>query len=739
MPVCIWVAADMRLVLLLYALLPSLFSLSYGASRARSWCLGGAMLCRGSTASQRVYDHTAVAEDGLVYMFGGRSGASPSQVLSPYLDEIDTKGFTVNALAPKGAGAWSSGAGRAGHSALVWTPSAGSKGLLLVFGGAAYNTNQDKALRNDLRSLDITTGRWTVLSAAGNASNLPAGRQYAGMALLGNDTLALYGGQHSSGRYLQDLWLFNLATRAWRGPILLQDPFLQPPAVAKPALLAVNAQFLVLFGGWTSVTNTSSTDTSPQPQPTAPAPVTPPPYPGTYPPRPPPTYPQPPTPAAAAPSGLTPTVTSPPGPPQPSAAHPSPPQPTPLFANPPQPSAAPLSSPQPSPSALSQAGRRLSQAPGMKGEAVSDEVNGPSSAWQGGLPDAAFMTGFDTTTTLTARGSLLIATLGGLVPIDSRASGNNQDEWKQFLATYSIANLTGSLLAGNVMPSADPLAPPMIPLTIQRTRLFTTVTDATVWQSADLRPVDLTSGPTAALPSVGMSFVRGASLVWTSGQEAVLMSGGMQEDGVDVATVDFNSAIAWPASGALLPLDRSLAPSLSVAADGTSSTYFRTMLALSPSSSPGSSGSILAYMGKVDMTSAAAPELTSLELWNTTSSVAAAWVPWALGKSAGGRVSKSPLVTPGGSWLVAGLLVRASMQPPANRAGYAVSSQQLSFSGTLADGASFTQPAAVLLLYGGAFTNGATAPPPRPVSSIGPASLLSAALQTCDTGRTNTA
>ncbi|GFH21918.1 uncharacterized protein HaLaN_19301 [Haematococcus lacustris] len=119
--------------------------------------------------------------------------------------------FTVNALAPKGAGAWSSGAGRAGHSALVWTPSAGSKGLLL-----------DKALRNDLRSLDIITGRWTVLSAAGNASNLPAGRQYAGMALLGNDTLALYGGQHSSGSYLQDLWLFSLATRTWRGPILLK-------------------------------------------------------------------------------------------------------------------------------------------------------------------------------------------------------------------------------------------------------------------------------------------------------------------------------------------------------------------------------------------------------------------------------------------------------------------------------------------------------------------------------------
>ena len=185
---------------------------------------------------------------------------------------------------------------------------------------------------NDLWSFDSFTSIWVQLSTD-NSTSGPTQRQFSGSAVITNSSnatnplsrLMVFGGftganfigDPGNNVLLNDLWQFDLSSSlAWS---TVPVTGARPPVRARPAVLSLSSDFLLVYGGlqW-STGNQEYPPPSPPPSPPlspspppsppsppSPSPSPPPPYP---PPRPrppprPPSPPSPPSPPAQAPQG----------------------------------------------------------------------------------------------------------------------------------------------------------------------------------------------------------------------------------------------------------------------------------------------------------------------------------------------------------------------------------------------------------------------------------------------------
>lgn len=158
-------------------------------------------------------------DEGLLHSFVMRldvSHGQPAPTLTPQITPSPTPTFHFPSFSPLSiAGSGAPAILRSGHS-MVWDD---ADNALLVFGGVDDKGN----LLNDLWSFNLTTKAWSQLSQqqtppapASTCGALPAPRMNAAMVWDSvNHEVLLYGGLDANGHYLGDLWSFKPSTRQW--------------------------------------------------------------------------------------------------------------------------------------------------------------------------------------------------------------------------------------------------------------------------------------------------------------------------------------------------------------------------------------------------------------------------------------------------------------------------------------------------------------------------------------------
>jgi len=117
---------------------------------------------------------------------------------------------------------------------------------IVIFGGSGARDQKF----NDVWELDLKTGRWELLAAAGHEPG-PSPRDCSAAARLQGSLLA-YGG-FAVGSRLGDLWSFDIRSRRWQ--LLIDKPPEESPdhpgrRVSHAAVTAPNGRDMYVFGGF---------------------------------------------------------------------------------------------------------------------------------------------------------------------------------------------------------------------------------------------------------------------------------------------------------------------------------------------------------------------------------------------------------------------------------------------------------------------------------------------------------
>lgn len=136
---------------------------------------------------------------------------------------------------------------RSAHQA-VWGPD----GRLYVFGGEFGTSKETRFLHyRDFWALDTKTWSWEALPSHG----LPPARSGHRMAVWGTEWAVLFGGfidTNGTAVYLEDLWLYHFARRAWCRVDWL-NPELPHPTARSAFQLSACAEGVLLYGGYCQV------------------------------------------------------------------------------------------------------------------------------------------------------------------------------------------------------------------------------------------------------------------------------------------------------------------------------------------------------------------------------------------------------------------------------------------------------------------------------------------------------
>jgi N-acetylneuraminic acid mutarotase len=169
--------------------------------------------------------HTAIADDNLIYVFGGTDGVSRNNDIWAF----DPHTSAWRSLPTTGA----KPAARSGTQAVIQ----GSK--IYIFGGY---TKKDGDFFNDVHSFDTTTSTWTELVPT-TQENIPLARTDHSLTLYGN-SLYVFGGYDGSHRF-NDLRQFSLSSNTWRN--LASDT--SPESCFGHTAVECKDKMIV-FGGW---------------------------------------------------------------------------------------------------------------------------------------------------------------------------------------------------------------------------------------------------------------------------------------------------------------------------------------------------------------------------------------------------------------------------------------------------------------------------------------------------------
>ena len=121
---------------------------------------------------------------------------------------------------------------RYGHSAVGWINASGTP-KMTVFGG------NDGSRKNDVLTLDIVTGAWTTIQNG----NAPSARS-AHSAVIWGGSMVIFGG--NDGTFKNDVHTLDLATGAWSGVVNTSGT---PPSARRYHSAVVYGDLMIVFGG----------------------------------------------------------------------------------------------------------------------------------------------------------------------------------------------------------------------------------------------------------------------------------------------------------------------------------------------------------------------------------------------------------------------------------------------------------------------------------------------------------
>lgn len=171
------------------------------------------------------YKHAATVVDGKLYAVGGsRNGRRLSDIQVLNLQTLTWSVLNLNAAPLLPA--------ISGHSLVKW------ENKLLLFGGHSKESSHFVTVR----SIDLETHHCNVVNTSGQ---LPISRAGQSVTSFGNK-LVMFGGEHSSGRLLNDIHILDLETMTWD----VFQTIHSPPAPRFDHTAAVHTdRYLLIFGG----------------------------------------------------------------------------------------------------------------------------------------------------------------------------------------------------------------------------------------------------------------------------------------------------------------------------------------------------------------------------------------------------------------------------------------------------------------------------------------------------------
>ncbi|GAX73320.1 hypothetical protein CEUSTIGMA_g774.t1 [Chlamydomonas eustigma] len=693
---------------------------------SRPYCENGDILCRGSTSAISRFDHAAVPNnDGLVYILGGRTSDKSSAYILSSTSYAERWDLTSNVVVPLTLGNYQNITARAGHS-MVFSTSSGTTSDLIVFGGQAYDyTGLSTETLNDVQLIDLNNQLWVTYFPS-SATSGPPRRQYAAATMSGaiansqriHPSLVIMGGSTSGigvGQLLNDVWSFNLESMIWTQISVKSTPIGTPCVRGKATAYAINADFLLVFGGFTQ---TYSNYTYPPPSPPPPNP------------------------------------SPPPRPPPPSVGrhlHSSGEESVDYETQ---------QSKEETGVGINMKSRRLQQEQILSVNTGNDEsqpelinttllndlwaldMRSSPATWYkiqlsptSGQNANMIAGGWDLTNDYNqATDTWRIIVSGGYTyPLYSSL----ETEWSQWVATYDIANISSLLYSGVAAVAAGTYT---LTATVSRTALYKgtapTVPSgtgvSTTLVNSDGSSIDLTSGAVysyASSSTLSNPFVYRSAVAYNgSGSGSILVNGGMYTYSGDSQAVSNSVYMNLRSPSGAQSLDVSLKPSSS------SQTYFysssnsvilrsmtRLLLPTSGSSTSANQAEALAFYGSYDTSAVGTPDLGVLYISDVTNLNK----PFSCGTA------------PTTSSSCQSVQLGASVTP-VNRNYYTSVSLLGQYAGTVGNGSNFNYTAALIMVYGGRQVSGGSLPSTA-VAVNTKTGTLTTILETCDTSNLFTA
>ncbi|PCH40104.1 regulatory protein ral2 [Wolfiporia cocos MD-104 SS10] len=149
---------------------------------------------------------------GKMYLYGGRLVSERRMVSDIYMFDLESFRWDRLQQDPND----DIPQARYFHSADTW------RNHLIIFGGMAIKPQSDNpedlCVLNDVRLFDLTTGHWLPSSATSGESSPPLfipNARYAHLSSVTADRLFIIGGQDLANVWLDDVYIYNLVTKAW--------------------------------------------------------------------------------------------------------------------------------------------------------------------------------------------------------------------------------------------------------------------------------------------------------------------------------------------------------------------------------------------------------------------------------------------------------------------------------------------------------------------------------------------